>query len=95
MFLNDTACNLASLNLMKFVRDDGEFDIEAYGYAARLTITAQEILVDNASYPTPQIEQNSHRFRPLGPGLRQPRRPADEPRPGLRLGRGAGTSRPP
>nr|MBA3779469.1 intein-containing adenosylcobalamin-dependent ribonucleoside-diphosphate reductase [Chloroflexota bacterium] len=68
MFLNDTACNLASLNLMKFVRDDGEFDAEAYRYAARLTITAQEILVDNASYPTPKIEENSHKFRPLGLG---------------------------
>ncbi len=68
MFLNDTACNLASLNLMKFVRDDGEFDVEAFNYAARLTITAQEILVDNASYPTPRIEENSHRFRPLGLG---------------------------
>ena len=68
MFLNDTACNLASLNLMKFVREDGEFDVDAYRYAARLTITAQEILVDNASYPTPRIEENSHRFRPLGLG---------------------------
>ncbi|MDP8905308.1 MAG: vitamin B12-dependent ribonucleotide reductase [Chloroflexota bacterium] len=68
MFLNDTACNLASLNLMKFVRDDGEFDVEAYRYACRVTITAQEILVDNASYPTPQIERNSHLFRPLGLG---------------------------
>jgi ribonucleoside-diphosphate reductase alpha chain len=68
MFLNDTACNLASLNLMRFVRDDGEFDVEAYRYACRLTITAQEILVDNASYPTPRIEENSHRFRPLGLG---------------------------
>jgi ribonucleoside-diphosphate reductase alpha chain len=68
MFLNDTACNLASLNLMKFVKDDGEFDVEAYSYAARLTITAQEILVDNAGYPTPQIELNSHLFRPLGLG---------------------------
>ena len=68
MFLNDTACNLASMNLMKFVKDDGEFDVDAYRYAARLTITAQEILVDNASYPTPQIEENSHRFRPLGIG---------------------------
>ncbi|HEY8869245.1 MAG TPA: LAGLIDADG family homing endonuclease, partial [Candidatus Limnocylindrales bacterium] len=68
MFLNDTACNLASLNLMKFVRDDGEFDVDAYRYAARLTITAQEILVDNASYPTPRIEENSHKFRPLGLG---------------------------
>ena len=53
---------------MKFVRDDGEFDAEAYRYAARITITAQEMLVDNASYPTPQIELNSHLFRPLGLG---------------------------
>jgi ribonucleoside-diphosphate reductase alpha chain len=68
MFLNDTACNLASLNLMKFVKDDGEFDPEAYRFAARITITAQEILVDNAGYPTPQIELNSHLFRPLGLG---------------------------
>src|SRR3954452_7808097 len=68
MFLNDTACNLASLNLMKFVRDDGEFDHDAYRYASRVTITAQEMLVDNASYPTPQIELNSHLFRPLGLG---------------------------
>ncbi len=68
MFLNDTACNLASLNLMRFVREDGEFDVDAYQYAARLTITAQEILVDNAGYPTPKIEENSHRFRPLGLG---------------------------
>ncbi len=68
MFLNDTACNLASLNLMKFVDADGEFDGEAYRYAARLTLTAQEILVDNASYPTPRIEENSHNFRPLGLG---------------------------
>jgi ribonucleoside-diphosphate reductase alpha chain len=68
MFLDDTACNLASLNLMKFVREDGEFDVEAFRYAAKVTITAQEILVDNASYPTPKIEENSHKFRPLGMG---------------------------
>ena len=68
MFLNDTACNLASLNLMKFVGADGEFDVEAYRYAAKVTLTAQEILVDNASYPTPRIEENSHKFRPLGLG---------------------------
>ena len=68
MFLNDTACNLASLNLMKFVREDGEFDVDAFTFAAKVTITAQEILVDNASYPTPKIEENSHRFRPLGLG---------------------------
>ncbi len=68
MFLNDTACNLASLNLLKFVGEDGEFDVEDYRYAARVTLTAQEILVDNASYPTPRIEENSHKFRPLGLG---------------------------
>ncbi len=68
MFLNDTACNLASLNLMKFVDEDGEFNVADYRYAAALTLTAQEILVDNASYPTPRIEENSHKFRPLGLG---------------------------
>ncbi|HUQ44194.1 MAG TPA: vitamin B12-dependent ribonucleotide reductase, partial [Candidatus Limnocylindria bacterium] len=68
MFLNDTACNLASLNLMKFVDEAGEFQVEDYRYAARVTLTAQEILVDNASYPTPKIEENSHKFRPLGLG---------------------------
>jgi ribonucleoside-diphosphate reductase alpha chain len=67
-FLNDTSCNLASLNLMRFVDAAGEFDAEGFRAAARLTITAQEILVDNASYPTPLIEENSHRFRPLGLG---------------------------
>ena len=67
-FINDTSCNLASMNLMKFVDADGEFDVDAFRYASRVTITAQEILVDNASYPTPKIEENSHRFRPLGIG---------------------------
>ncbi len=67
-FLNDTSCNLASLNLMKFVGADGEFDVEGFRYASRLTITAQEILVDNAHYPTPQITDNSHLYRPLGLG---------------------------
>jgi ribonucleoside-diphosphate reductase alpha chain len=68
MFLDDSACNLASLNLMKFVRDDGEFDSEAFKAAVRTLITAQEILVDNSSYPTKAIEKNSHAFRPLGLG---------------------------
>ncbi|HUG29662.1 MAG TPA: vitamin B12-dependent ribonucleotide reductase, partial [Candidatus Limnocylindria bacterium] len=67
-FLNDTSCNLASVNLMKFVDADGEFNVDAYRYACKLTITAQEILVDNAGYPTPRIEENSHKFRPLGLG---------------------------
>ncbi|HEX8837742.1 MAG TPA: vitamin B12-dependent ribonucleotide reductase [Candidatus Acidoferrum sp.] len=68
MFLDDTACNLASLNLMKFVSTSGQFDVSAFKHAVDVTITAQEILVDNASYPTPKIEKNSHEFRPLGLG---------------------------
>ena len=72
MFLDDSACNLSSLNLMTFVKndgkDDGQFDVDAYRAACRVMITAQEILVDNSSYPTPAIAKNSHAFRPLGLG---------------------------
>ncbi|MGH9254185.1 MAG: vitamin B12-dependent ribonucleotide reductase [Vicinamibacterales bacterium] len=68
MFLDDSACNLASINLMKFVRDDGEFDVGAFKAACRVMITAQEIVVPNSSYPTKAIEKNSHEFRPLGLG---------------------------
>ncbi|MGA9937669.1 MAG: vitamin B12-dependent ribonucleotide reductase [Candidatus Acidiferrales bacterium] len=68
MFLDDTACNLASLNLMKFLGPNGQFDAEGFRHAVDVTITAQEILVDNASYPTPKIEKNSHDYRPLGIG---------------------------
>jgi ribonucleoside-diphosphate reductase alpha chain len=73
MFLDDSACNLASINLMKFVypADDakaGEFDHAAFDAACRVLITAQEILVDNSSYPTKAIEKNSHEYRPLGLG---------------------------
>jgi ribonucleoside-diphosphate reductase alpha chain len=68
MFLDDTACNLASLNLMKFLGPNGHFDVEGFHHAVDITITAQEILVDNASYPTPKIAENSHNFRPLGLG---------------------------
>src|SRR5215471_17224624 len=68
MFLDDTACNLASLNLMKYVNSSGTFDVEAFKHAVNVTITAQEILVDFASYPTPKIAENSHNFRPLGLG---------------------------
>jgi ribonucleoside-diphosphate reductase alpha chain len=68
MFLNDSACNLASINLMRFVNDAGEFDVVSYKAAIRTLITAQEIIVDNASYPTPAIEKNSHAYRPLGLG---------------------------
>ena len=68
MFLDDTACNLASLNLMRFLDEEGGFDVEAFRRAASLTILAQEILVDFADYPTPRIAKNSHLFRPLGLG---------------------------
>jgi ribonucleoside-diphosphate reductase alpha chain len=68
MFLDDSACNLASLNLMKFRRADGEFDVESYRHAVEVVISAMEIWVDNASYPTEQIKRNSHEFRPLGLG---------------------------
>ncbi|HXY24478.1 MAG TPA: vitamin B12-dependent ribonucleotide reductase [Candidatus Acidoferrum sp.] len=68
MFLDDTACNLASLNLMKYVTTSGQFDVAAFKHAVDVTITAQEILVDNASYPTSKIAENSHNFRPLGLG---------------------------
>jgi len=68
VFLNNTACNLASLNLMKFKQPDGRFAIERFKAAVRIYITAQEILVDNASYPTKDIAENSHIFRTLGLG---------------------------
>jgi ribonucleoside-diphosphate reductase alpha chain len=69
MFLDDSACNLSSINLMKFLREDGEFDHIAFDAACRTMITAQEILVDNSSYPTPAIAKNSHDYRPLGLGF--------------------------
>jgi ribonucleoside-diphosphate reductase alpha chain len=67
MFLDDSACNLASLNLLKFA-PNGTFDVEAYRHAVDVLITAQEILVDNAGYPTQAIMANSHDYRPLGLG---------------------------
>jgi ribonucleoside-diphosphate reductase alpha chain len=67
MFLDDSACNLASLNLLKFA-PNGTFDVEAYRYACAIVITAQEILVDNSGYPTEAIGRNSHDYRPLGLG---------------------------
>ncbi len=68
MFLDDSACNLASLNLMRFYSESTGFDVEAYRAALRIVITAQEITVDYASYPTSAIGKNSHAFRPLGIG---------------------------
>ena len=68
LFLDNTACNLASLNLMKFKTPDGDFDVERFKAAVRIFITAQEIIVDNASYPIKEIAENSHIFRTLGLG---------------------------
>jgi ribonucleoside-diphosphate reductase alpha chain len=68
MFLDDTACNLASFNLLKFLGSNGQFDSEAFTHSVDVVITAQEILVDNASYPTERIARNSHDYRPLGIG---------------------------
>ncbi|PYL99776.1 MAG: vitamin B12-dependent ribonucleotide reductase, partial [Verrucomicrobia bacterium] len=68
LFLDNTACNLASLNLMKFKKADGVFDFERFKAAVRIFITAQEIIVDNASYPIKEIAENSHIFRTLGLG---------------------------
>ncbi len=67
MFLDDSACNLASLNLLKFA-PNGTFNVDAYRHAVDILITAQEILVDNAGYPTQAIMANSHDYRPLGLG---------------------------
>ena len=68
MFLDDTACNLSSINLMKFREADGTFDVERFTAACRVFFIAQEILVDHASYPTERIAENSHLYRPLGLG---------------------------
>src|SRR6185312_11033152 len=68
MFLDDSACNLSSLNLMNFLTPDGTFEVDKYKHGVATMITAQEIIVDNASYPTARIEQNSHDYRPLGLG---------------------------
>src|SRR5215469_9757074 len=68
MHLDNSACNLASLNLMKFVDDRGEFDVRAFRHAVDVMITAQDIVVENSSYPTEEIERNAHAFRELGLG---------------------------
>ncbi len=68
LFLDDTACNLASINLMRFLDEDGQFDLVRFKDAVRTMILAMEILVGASSYPTPAITQNSHDFRPLGLG---------------------------
>ena len=75
--LDDTACNLASLNLMKFVGSSGQFDVTAFKHAVDVTITAQEILVDNASYPTPRITRKFAQVPSAGTRIRESRRAAD------------------
>jgi len=68
MHLDNSACNLASLNLLKFIDERGEFDVRAFRHAVDVMITAQDILVDNSSYPTPEIAKNASDFRELGLG---------------------------
>src|SRR5712692_101114 len=68
MHLDNSACNLASLNLLKFLRDDGGFEVESFRRTVDIVVLAQDILVDNASYPTPEIAANAHAFRELGLG---------------------------
>ena len=69
MHLDDSACNLASINLMKFVSEAGEFDTAGFRHAVDVLITAQDIVVDASSYPTPEIGRNAHAFRELGLGF--------------------------
>src|SRR5439155_24437435 len=68
MHLDNSACNLASLNLLKFLDDRGEFDVKAFRHAVDVMITAQDIVVDNSSYPNEEIARNAHSFRELGLG---------------------------
>ena len=68
MHLDNSACNLASINLLKYLDDDGTFDVEAYKHTVEVMFTAQEILVGNADYPTEKIAENSRKFRQLGLG---------------------------
>ena len=69
MFVDDSSCNLASHNLMKYLRENGTFDVEAFKKSSRILAIAQELLIDNSSFPEKEITENSHRFRPLGQGF--------------------------
>ena len=77
MSIDDSACNLASLNLMKFRREDGEFDVDAFEHAVDVVFLAQEILVGYSSYPTEEIDAEREGVPPARPRLREPRRAAD------------------
>ena len=89
MHLDNSACNLASINLLKYLREDDSFDTESFNATVDVVFTAQEILVGNADYPTEKIAENSRRYRELGLGYCQPGRPAHGPGPSLRLRRGS------
>ncbi len=89
MSIDDSACNLASINLMKFRREDGEFDVEAFEHAVDTMFLAQEIFVGYSSYPTPEIEREREGVPPARARLREPRRAADGARAAVRLGRGS------
>ena len=89
MSIDDSACNLASLNLMKFRREDGELDVEAFEHAVDTVFLAQEILVGYSSYPTPEIEQERQGLPPARPRLREPRRAPHGARASVRLRRGS------
>ena len=88
MHVDDSACNLASLNLMKFRRADGSFDVEAFEHAVDVVILAQEIVVGPVELPDRADRRQRPRVPPARHGLREPGRAADGERPGVRLGRG-------
>ena len=93
MHVDDSACNLASLNLMKFRRADGTFDVDSFEHAVDVMFLAQEIIVSPSSYPTEEIGANARAFRQLGHGLREPRCVPDGGRRPVRLGRRTGHGR--
>ena len=94
MHVDDSACNLASLNLMKFRREDGTFDVERFEHAVDVVFLAQEIVVGPSSYPTEEIGQNARAFRQLGLGYANLGALLMAERPAVRLGRGPPRRRP-
>ena len=93
MHLDNSACNLASINLLKYLDDDGTFDVEGFKHTVEVMFTAQEILVGNADYPTEKIARDQPRVPPARPRLRQPRRAAHGAGHALRLRRRPGVGR--
>ncbi len=90
MHLDNSACNLASINLLQYLDDDGSFDVDGFKHTVEVMFTAQEILVGNADYPTEKIAETSRDVPPARPRLRQPRRAADGPGHAVRLRRRSG-----